>query len=211
MAIAYVAYSDDGDGYVRNNLWIGTPRNHNVWLNDSTYTSTPRYIDTYFGWTDSSNYLEPYVGESDAPYVCPGSDFPQGTELFVADQNWWTNGVATYQGFTGFNFMMRRINKNYVVHPKQDETYGWDQGQLLPVFSDPVLDMTAWQINDGRWDIHKATIHGNEGILPVLMSDGHVKQFNRTRFSYQCPQGDGCSAVGGAHWGGPFYDALIND
>jgi type II secretory pathway pseudopilin PulG len=207
LGISWISYADDEDGFVRNNIWIGAARTRNVWLNDSTYSSAPSYAATYFGWNDKTHYLEPYMGTNDAPYVCPGSDFPQGTEAFAT--NHWTNSVSTYQGFTGYNFMMRRVNKYYLVYPKRDEAHGWDNASYLPVFSDAIVDKTAWDVPNGMWDMHGASIHGNEGVLPVLMSDGHVKQFNRTRFAYQCPQGDGCSAVGGAHWGGPFYDALI--
>ena len=98
--------------------------------------------------------------------------------------------------------MTRKINSNYVCTPARDAAFGWDDFSLKPIFSDPIIDMTAWDIPGGRWDLHAATIHGDIGILPVLMSDGHVKQFDRTPFSHSAhrmtaaPRGDLLTVVG---------------
>ncbi len=205
IAIAYIGYSIDHDDYVRNNEWIGAARTKPVYANSSPVD----FRDVVYLGRDPDNYLEPYLVEDDnGVYNCPGSTFPQGLDAFGTNV-WWTNGVSTYQGFTPYNFMTRKINSNYVCTPARDAAFGWDDFSLKPIFSDPIIDMTAWDIPGGRWDLHAATIHGDIGILPVLMSDGHVKQFDRTPFSHQCPQNDGCSAWGSAYGGGPVYDALI--
>lgn len=199
-------YSLDHDDYVRNNLWIGAARTNQVWWNPTTNN----YAATVYGGKDPDNYIESYLGaEDDTIYICPGSEFEQGLDSFT--RNPWTNEMGTYQGFTPYNFMTRKINTNYLVNPSRDATHGWDKFALKPVFADPIVDRTPWQISGGRWDLHRANIHGNTGLLPVAMSDGHVKQFNRSPYAYQCPQMDGCSAWANPHVGGAVYDALIKE
>ncbi|MFT5131186.1 MAG: prepilin-type N-terminal cleavage/methylation domain-containing protein [Rhodothermales bacterium] len=209
LGLSYFLYSSDYDDYVRNNEWIGAARSKVMYWNPTTFDYTKAK-----GKRDPDNYLESYMGdEGEEVYTCPGSTFVQGVELFAmgdaAAPNHWTNGVATYQGFTPYNFMTRKIATNYLVNPSRDAHAGWDKFSLKPVFSDPIVDMSRWDAVGARWDLHRANIHGNTGLLPVLMSDGHVKQFDRTRFAYRCPQGDGCSAWPEPPAGGEVYDALI--
>jgi prepilin-type N-terminal cleavage/methylation domain-containing protein len=204
LGLAYFLYSVDHDDYVRNNLWMGSPRTNQIWWNPTTNN----YAATVYGGKDPDNYLEPYMGDEDRnAYVCPGSTFEQGLESFALNR--WTNDVSTYQGFSPYNFMTRKINTNYLVNPSQDVRHGWDKFSYKPIFADPIVDRTAWQISGGRWDLHRANIHGNTGTIPILMSDGHALQFDRSPYAYQCPQLDGCSAWGDPHYGGPVYDALI--
>ncbi len=199
IGLAYFAYADEQDEYVRNNLWPGSPRTNPIYHNPTTYSS-PSYGAVRYGGPDRSYYLEPYMGSEDAPYVCPGMAFGQGLEAFA--NNPWTNGIGTYQGFTPYNFMTRKRHRNYLCYPLRDRQHGWDGHSLLPVFSDPVIAMTGWLVAGGRWDLTTVAIHGGRGPIPILMTDGHVKQFNRGPWVTPWPN---------VHVGGPMYNALIKN
>jgi prepilin-type N-terminal cleavage/methylation domain-containing protein len=195
MGTAYLSYADDYDNYVRNGNWIGSARANQYYRNDTT----SNYGAAYFGGSDSSYYLEPYLGKSKSSYFCPGSQFPQGIDKFAPDTGWCKAG--TYQGFTPYNFMCRKLNNYFLINPVKDANYGWNSYSILPVFADPVADMTAWAVAGGRWDQTAQVIHDNQS-LPVLMTDGHVTQFNRGRWPALWPIVDN---------GGPMYDALIRN
>jgi prepilin-type processing-associated H-X9-DG protein len=61
---------------------------------------------------------------------------------------------------------------------------GWDKVTQKVLLFDPVR-VPGWIVSGGRYDLNGAVIHNNSGVLPVLMLDGHVLQFDRMDMKLQ--------------------------
>lgn len=164
--IAVYGYASDGDGYLCTNLFVNTLAAKPIY-DDSNYKG--RFND------GSTGYLETYLGDNDAAYNCPGSVHPQ--DFGIRDSI--TTRQGTYAGFSNFNYTIRKIEKNHINGPAQDRNRGWSNFQFKPILSDPVMDYSAW---GGNWLNDQSVIHGNTGFLPILINDGRVHQFNRSKF-----------------------------
>ena len=164
--IAVYGYASDGDGYLCTNIFVNTLAAKPIY---DTGDYKGKFNDGTIG------YLEIYMGDNNGAYNCPGSEHPEnfGTRASI------TTRQGTYAGFSDFNYTIRKIEKNHINGPGQDNNRGWTDYQFKPILSDPVIDYTAW---GGDWLNDQSVIHGNTGFLPILINDGRVHQFNRSKF-----------------------------
>ena len=167
-------------------IFIGSTNHNSIWFNntDRNYRAA-RSIGRFHN--GRAGYLEPYLGRDKQELTCPGTEFDQGVEAFGSSR--FVSGVATYTSLSPFNFMVRKRINDYIINPYTDQLFGWDQQSVRPVYLDPVVDMIAWYRSragqGGAWDQTGIKIHNNSGILPILMSDGHVMNFDRTIYPQQ--------------------------
>lgn len=164
--VAIYSYASDGDGYICTNIFVNTS------------TGRPIYQNSVFKGrfhNDQQGYLEPYLGSNLQVYNCPGSTHIEDFGLRTSH----TKLQGVYAGFTDFNFSVRRIAKNWINGPGQDIQRGWDDFDMTPIMSDPIIDYSAW---GGTWDNATSVIHDNTGTLPVLILDGRVHLFNRSKY-----------------------------
>lgn len=183
---AYHLYAEDADDQVADCLFIGSTNHNSIWTNSSDRNYSAAYSIGRFH-NGQAGYLEPYIGKNNQSLHCPGTEFAQGVEAFGSSR--FISGVATYTSLTPFNFMVRKRLGDYLINPYTDQLQGWDQETVRPVYFDPVIDQSAWYRNrigqGGAWDQVGADIHDNKGLLPILMSDGHVFNFDRTFYPQQ--------------------------
>ena len=118
-----------------------------------------------------------YLGENSAAYNCPGSEHADG----FGDWNVFTSTQGSYTGFTDYRYMARRMENNFINGPAWDTTYGWNNVSMTPLLLDPVIDTSIWGAGS-PWDNTASVIHNNRGTLPILILDGRVHQFNRTKY-----------------------------
>ncbi|NIL98281.1 MAG: prepilin-type N-terminal cleavage/methylation domain-containing protein [Planctomycetales bacterium] len=176
IALAWNYYADDYDDWVANIMWPGLSSNQ-LWTNAPPHCGVASFGGLFHG--GSAGYLEPYLGDNDDTYRCPGTTVPETSPGFWGPAPWTARG-GTYMGFPdNYNHMMRRRSDYTLYHSCFDQLRGWDQYENLPVYTDPIIDISAW----GIWWLQTGIIiHRNTGNLPVLMSDGHVLKFNRSAY-----------------------------
>lgn len=209
IGLAYHLYAGNFNYYVRNTGFPGATRINNLWTNPNSYTNGDysTYVDL---GNHPDNYLEAYLASDDV-HVCPGTTFEQGIESFSS--HIYSGGISSYYGITPPHFQTRKIQRNYVVNGWQDSVLGWDEVNQLPIFMDAIVDMGGWATSGGTWDVHSTTVHENNGAIPVLISDGHVKLFNRHLYIASCANCSrpNCTAWDIPHNGGPAWDALLKN
>ena len=164
--VAMYSYAGDDDSYLMLNLFVNTLAGRVIYDNST-------YKGRFYG--GSQGYLHPYLGDEKWAYNCPGSEHVAD----FGDRDRFTSIPGVYTGFTNFNFMTRRIDNNHINGPGQDRRRGWDTFNMTPLLMDPVMDMTRW---GGTWVNTESVIHGNKGALPILILDGRVHQFQRSRY-----------------------------
>ncbi|MCM8536439.1 MAG: prepilin-type N-terminal cleavage/methylation domain-containing protein [Lentisphaeraceae bacterium] len=170
--VAVYSYASDGDGYICTNIFVNTA------------TGRPIYENSVFKGrfhNDQQGYLEPYLGVATQVYNCPGSNHPEN----FGSRPTHTTQQGVYAGFTNFNFSVRKIDKNWINGPGQDVQRNWTDFDMTPIMSDPVLDYTTW---GGTWNNEDSVIHDNTGTIPVLILDGRVHLFNRSKYPVLWPR-----------------------
>lgn len=186
IGAAYHLYAEDADDQVADCLFIGSTNHNSIWTNDSDRSYRNAYNIGRFH-NGQAGYLEPYIGRDKVELTCPGTEFAQGVEAFGSSR--FVSGVATYTSLSPFNFMVRKRMSDYIINPYTDELMGWDRRSVRPVYLDPIMDMIAWYRGrvgqGGAWDQYGMVVHNNSGMLPILMSDGHVMNFDRSFYPQQ--------------------------
>lgn len=165
--IAIMIYSGDGDGIIATNLMVNTATNRNMWEDNNVYKGQ------FHG--GEQGYLEPYLGNDEEAYMCPGSEHEED----FGDWPLFTSVKGHYMGFTDWRYTLRKIEKNTISNPIQDSLYNWNEQNMTPLLMDPVMDTSIW---GGTWVNSNSIIHGNKGTIPILILDGRVHQFNRTKY-----------------------------
>ncbi len=185
----YHLYAEDNDDAVADCIFIGSIAQRSIYTNNTqgSYRAAQnrgRFHSNGSRWSNQG-YLEPYIGDIEEMYVCPGSEFAQGVKAFGTSP--WARRTATYTSFTPFNFMVRKRNDDHIINPSTDTSQGWNLKSRRPVFLDPVMSMYRWYSpgSGSRWDQVGSVIHGNVGELPILMSDGQVYMYDRVRYPTQ--------------------------
>jgi competence protein ComGC len=186
IGAAYHLYAEDEDDQVADCIFIGSTNHKSIYANDSDRSYRGAYNIGRFH-NGRAGYLEPYLGKDKSEMYCPGTEFSQGVKAFGSSR--FVSGVATYTSLSPFNFMVRKRNSDYIINPYTDGLNGWDNRAVRPVYLDPVFSMIAWYRNrvgqGGAWDQFGSEIHDNVGLLPILMSDGHVFNFDRAFYPKQ--------------------------
>jgi type II secretory pathway pseudopilin PulG len=189
IGASYHLYAEDNDDAVADCIFIGSIAQRTIWTNNTTGNyaaarSAGRFNSYGSRWSNQG-YLEPYLGDVDEMYTCPGSEFAQGEKTFGTSP--WARRTSTYTSFTPFNFMVRKRNQDHIINPNTDSSRGWDLKTRRPVYFDPVVSMYRWyKPGSGmRWDQVGSVIHGNQGELPILMSDGQVYMYDRIQYPTQ--------------------------
>lgn len=170
-------YADDFDNII-NLAWVpGTTSQKHVF-------DPPRFING--SWKNTvtglfndgvKGYLEPYLGDNSKLYICPGSVFPQGVDVF-SEPGWWIQRAGTYTSTSRITYM-KKYRQDYIMFTENyDKAQGWNKFSQKVMLYDPVR-IVPWIIPGGRYDLTNAVIHNNYGTMPVLMLDGHVMQFDR--------------------------------
>ena len=170
--VAVYSYAGDDDSYICTNIFVNTS------------TGRPIYENSVFKGrfhNDQQGYLEPYLGKATEVYNCPGSTHIEDFGLRTTH----TTLQGVYAGFTDFNYSVRRVAQNWINGPGQDVQRGWDDFDMTPIMSDPIMDYAPW---GGTWDNSTSVIHDNTGTLPVLILDGRVHLFNRSKYPVIWPR-----------------------
>ena len=166
---AYFINANDFDDYVATSRIMGSIA-QNFMYENGVYRGNFHQ--------NKAGYLEPYLGNDQSSYVCPGSTFPMVTD--VVGKSGYTTRPSTYVSFSNTNYILRKLNNTHIVDPGFDKNVGFAKYTLKPVFLDPVVDLSNWGIPN--WNQTGAVIHGNTGTLPILMTDGHILQFERSYY-----------------------------
>jgi len=189
IGAVYHTYAEDNDDAVADCIFIGSMTQRSIWTNNTlgnygAARSAGRFHSNGNRWR-GQGYLEPYIGDQEELYSCPGSQFAQGLQAFGRSP--WASRVSTYTSFTPFNFMVRKRNEDHIINPNTDTSRGWNLKTRRPVYLDPVVSMYRWyRPGSGmRWDQVGSVIHGNIGDLPILMSDGQVYMYDRVQYPVQ--------------------------
>ena len=172
-------YADDHDDYV-NLTWIAGTSSQKHVFDKPIQNSDGSYRNNVTGLFNDGKrgYLEDYLPDQESVYVCPGSKFEQGAESF-SNPGGWIQRTGTYVSTTRITWMHRKRQDYYIFSKQYDERNGWDRQSQKVMLYDPIRQFGSWSVSGGRYDLEGAIIHNNAGQLPVLMSDGHVLQFDR--------------------------------
>jgi type II secretory pathway pseudopilin PulG len=128
-------------------------------------------------------YLGPYLNADNwEENNCPDAVFAQGYDVFIVRGARFIATEANYSGFSNYTSRIRSITNNHVISPSADKTQGWDKYSVVPILSDPVFQIGGWSRNIG-WNSTNAVFHGRISSIPVLMSDGSVRNFDQTLFT----------------------------
>lgn len=171
-------YADDFNNII-NLSWIpGTTSQKHVFDPPRFINGTWKNTVTGLFNDGKKGYLEPYLGDNSKLYICPGSVFPQGVEAFSAP-GFWVQRAGTYTSTSRITYMKKDRQDYHMFSDAYDKAHGWDQYSQKIMLYDPVRIAPGWIISGGRYDLTDAVIHNNYGVLPVLMLDGHVMQFDQ--------------------------------
>jgi hypothetical protein len=161
-----MAYAKDHDRTLATNVFVNTLASRYLWKDNNQFQGP------FHG--GKSGYVEPYLNDNDAAYNCPGSEHPND----FGDAPLFTSRQGVYSGFTDWRYTYRKIEKNTICFPVVDDFMGWSDFSMTPLLMDPVFDMTTW---GGNWSNSQSVIHNNTGSIPILILDGRVHQFNRSK------------------------------
>lgn len=164
--IAIYAYSSNQDRYICTNRLVNTVASKRYYRSNNTSKK--------FG-NGSTGYLVDYLGEDDASYFCPGSEHPDG----FGGNSGLVYRKGVYMGFPTVKKSARRLDNNFLYSFSVDAAKGWEDFSRIPVLTDPVVNTSAWGVAS---DPTASVIHGNNGFIPILMSDAGVIQFNRKSY-----------------------------